>query len=139
MSTQDNVRIVYDALEAWNKHNPGRYASLLDDKHVIQSDTIPAPMAGPDAARQFMHIYISAFPDLRLDNEQVLGSGDFVTARWTATGTHRGDLMGVAPTNRRATTHGCTVYEIKNGKITHEWVYWDSGHLLRQLGILPSW
>ncbi len=139
MSTEDNVRIVYDALEAWNKHDPRRYASLLDDEHVIESDTIPAPMAGPEAARQFMQIYISAFPDLRLDNEQVLGSGDFVTVRWTATGTHRGDLMGVAPTNRRAITHGCTVYEIKNGKITHEWVYWDSGHLLRQLGILPPW
>jgi len=95
-------------------------------------------MAGREVGRQFMQIYVGAFPDLRLDNEQILGSGDFVVARWPATGTHRGELMGIAPTNRRATTHGCTVYEVRNGRITHEWIYWDTGHLLRQLGVLPS-
>ena len=58
--------------------------------------------------------------------------------RYTATGTHRGDLMGIAPTNRRAETHGCTIAEIKNGKIIRSWIYWDTGHLLRQLGIMPA-
>ena len=31
------------------------------------------------------------------------------------------------------TTRGCTVAEIKHGKLTHSWVYWDTGHLLKQL------
>ena len=137
MSEQDNIRIVQEAQEAWNKHNPERFVALLDEKHVIESDTIPAPMAGREVGRQFMQIYVGAFPDLRLDNEQILGSGDFVVARWPATGTHRGELMGIAPTNRRATTHGCTVYEVRNGRITHEWIYWDTGHLLRQQTSLP--
>jgi SnoaL-like polyketide cyclase len=35
--------------------------------------------------------------DLRFDIDQVLLSGDYVTIRWTARGTHRGDLMGIAP------------------------------------------
>ncbi len=65
-------------------------------------------------------------------------SGDYVVIRYTATGTHRGDLMGIAPTNRRAETHGCTIAEIKNGKIVHGWIYWDTGHLLRQLGVMPA-
>jgi steroid delta-isomerase-like uncharacterized protein len=138
MSEQDNVRLVREALDAWNKHDAGRYAALLDETHLIESDTIPAPMAGREAAQRFKHIYVSAFPDLRIDNEQLLGSGDFVVARWTATGTHRGELMGIAPSNRRATTHGCTVYEVRNGRITHEWIHWDTGHLLRQLGVLPT-
>jgi hypothetical protein len=38
--------------------------------------------------------------------------------------------MGIAPTNRRAETHGCTIAEIRNGKIVRSWVYWDTGHLL---------
>jgi|SRR5215831_10724706 steroid delta-isomerase-like uncharacterized protein len=138
MSERDNIRIIQDGLEAWNKHDPERFAALLDEKHVIESDTIPAPMTGREAARQFMQIYVNAFPDLHLDNDQLLASGDFVMARWTATGTHRGMLKSIAPTNRRATTHGCTVYEIKAGRIIHEWIYWDTGHLLRQLGVLPA-
>jgi predicted ester cyclase len=56
--------------------------------------------------------------------------------RWTATGTHRGDLKGVPPTNRRAVTNGCSVTQFKNGKAVHNWLYWDTGHLLKQLGVL---
>ena len=46
MPAQDNIRIVNDALDAWNKHDAGRFVELLDEKHVIESDTIPAPMSG---------------------------------------------------------------------------------------------
>jgi hypothetical protein len=46
--------------------------------------------------------------------------------------------MGIAPTDRPVEVHGCTVNEIKNGKAVHVWMYGDSGHLLRQLGVLPS-
>ena len=83
-----------------------------------------------------MHLYLTAFPDLRFSIDQLLPSGDYAVTRYTATGTHRGDLMGIAPTNRRAETHGCTIAEIRNGKIVRSWAYWDTGHLLRQLGVM---
>ncbi len=138
MSDQDNLRLARESFDAWNKHDPERYVELLDEKHVFESDTIPAPLTGREAGRQFMQVYVSAFPDLRFDIDQMLASGEFVVTRWTATGTQRGQLMGIAPTNRRTTTHGCTVVEIKNGKFVHAWTYWDTGHLLRQLGVLPA-
>jgi steroid delta-isomerase-like uncharacterized protein len=138
MSEQDNLRIVREYYDAWNKHDPEGYVRLLDEKHVFESDTIPAPMVGREAGRQFMQIYVGAFPDLHLDIDQMLASGDFVVTRWTATGTQRGELTGIAPTNRRAVVHGCTVLEIKNGKVAHDRIYWDTGHLLRQLGVMPS-
>jgi len=83
-------------------------------------------------------MYVRAFPDLHIEIEQIFSSGDYVTLRWLATGTHGGELMGIAPTNRRAVTHGCTIDEIRDGKIVREWAYWDTGNLLRQLGVLPS-
>jgi len=58
--------------------------------------------------------------------------------RTTATGTHRGELMGIKPTNRRTVTHGCSVKQLKNDKAVHDCIYWDTGHLLRQLGVLPA-
>ena len=111
---------------------------LLDEKHVVESDTLPAPLTGRDAGRQFMQMYVSAFPDLHFDIDQIFGEGDLVATRWTATGTHRGELMGIKPTNRRTVTHGCSVGRIKNGKAMHDWIYWDTGHLMRQLGVLPA-
>jgi predicted ester cyclase len=70
--------------------------------------------------------------------DQMIASGDYVVTRYTATGTHKGDLAGIPPTGRHAETHGCTVGEIKDGKIIRQWIYWDTGHLLRQLGVMPS-
>ena len=87
MTQQDNIQIVRHIFEAWNKHDVERYGKLLDEKHVVESDTLPAPLTGRDAGRQFMQMYVSAFPDLHFDIDQIFGEGDYVTTRWTATGT----------------------------------------------------
>ena len=39
MSQQDNIQIVRHIFEAWNKHDVERYGKLLDEKHVVESDT----------------------------------------------------------------------------------------------------
>jgi steroid delta-isomerase-like uncharacterized protein len=138
MSDQDNLRVARQVWDAWNAHDVDGVLKNLDEKHVWDSDTLPSPVVGRDSYRQAMQTYLTAFPDLRFSVDQMLPSGDYVVSRYTATGTHRGDLMGIAPTNRRAETRGCTIAEIKNGKIIRGWTYWDSGHLLRQLGVLPT-
>jgi steroid delta-isomerase-like uncharacterized protein len=135
MPSQENIKLVRQIFEAWNAHDPDRYVKLLDEKWAVESDTLPATMSGREAARQFMQVYVTAFPDLHFELTQVLSDGDFVATRWTATGTHRGELMGIAPTQRRTVTRGCSVAQVKNGKLAHDWVYWDTGHLLKQLGV----
>ena len=133
--TQDNVKIVRQMFDAWNAHDPDRLLKFLDEKFVSESDTNPGARTGRDAARQTMMTYVKAFPDLHFDVAQTVAEGEFVVSRWTATGTHRGELMGIPPTNRRAVTNGCSVAQIKNGRAVHDWIYWDTGHLLRQLGV----
>jgi len=138
MAEQDNVRIIRESWDAWNAHNIDGVLKSLDEKHVWETDTLPAPVVGRDGYRQAMQMYITAFPDLQFRIDQLLSSGDHVVSRYTATGTHNGDLMGIPPTKRRAETHGCTVAEVRNGKVVRTWVYWDTGHLLRQLGVMPG-
>jgi steroid delta-isomerase-like uncharacterized protein len=138
MAEQDNLRLARESIEAWSAHDPTRLAKIVDEKFVAESDTLPAPVIGPQGLAQFMSVYVAAFPDLRFEIQQQLTDGDFVITRWVATGTHRGVLMDLQPTNRRAVTHGCTVTQFRNGKSVHDWIYWDSGNLLRQLGVLPA-
>jgi steroid delta-isomerase-like uncharacterized protein len=135
MTTQDNAKVVRQMFDAWNAHDPERLVKLLEEKYVSESDTNPGAQTGRDAARQLMTTYVRAFPDLHFDVTQVLSEGEFVVARWTVKGTHRGELMGIPPTNRCAVTNGCSVTQLKNGKAVHAWVYWDTGHLMRQLGL----
>jgi steroid delta-isomerase-like uncharacterized protein len=138
MAEQDNLRLARESIEAWSAHDPTRLAKIVDEKFVAESDTLPAPVIGPQGLAQFMSVYVAAFPDLRFEIQQQLTDGDFVITRWVATGTHRGVLMDLQPTNRRAVTHGCTVTQFRKGKSVHDWIYWDSGNLLRQLGVLPA-
>jgi len=138
MSEQDNLRIARQAFDAWNAHDPERYVKNLDEKWRAESDTLPAPLSGRAAARDFMKLYVTAFPDLHFNIDQMLASGDFVVTRWTATGTHRGPLMSVQPTNRKSVTHGCSVTEFRNSKQIHDWIYWDLANMLRQLGVMPG-
>lgn len=130
--------IVRESIKAWNAHDPDGVARLVSDDFVSESDTLPAALRGPEAVRQAVQMYVHAFPDLHFEVEQILASGDNVTLRWLATGTHGGELMGIPPTNKRVVTHGCTVEEVRNGKLVREWIYWDTGNLLRQIGVLPS-
>ena len=134
----DSMDIAREIIKAWNAHDPDGVARLVSNDYVSESDTLPAPLRGPEAVRQVVQMYLHAFPDLHFEIEQVFSSGNYVTLRWHATGTHRGELMGIAPTNRPAETHGCTVEEVRDGKIVREWAYWDTGSLLRQLGVLPT-
>jgi len=138
MAEQDNLRLARESIDAWNAHDFNRLAKIADEKFVAESDTLPASVNGPKGVGEFMKVYMTAFPDLHFDIDQMFADGDFVVTRWTATGTHRGVLMGIQPTNRRAVTHGCTVAQFKNGKGVHDWIYWDTGHLLRQLGVVSS-
>lgn len=55
-----------------------------------------------------------------------------------ATGTHLGELQGIAPTGRTVTARVCNVIEVKDGKIWREREYYDALSLMQQLGVIPA-
>jgi predicted ester cyclase len=76
-----------------------------------------------------------AFPDLRWRVDLVLGDGDLVAARWTASGTHSGGWGDVAPTGRRATFSGVNIFRFGDeGKVVEIWNHRDDFGLREQLG-----
>ena len=57
--------------------------------------------------------------------------------RWTATGTHRGELFGIAPTGRTMTVTGILITRFDGGRIAEEWESYDALGMLQQLGAAP--
>lgn len=137
MAEQENIQIVRSTFDAWNAHDAKGVAKHADQAFVAESDTLPAPVHGAEAQQKVVEMYLRAFPDLHFTIEQILATGSSVVTRWHAVGTHRGELMGIAATNKRGDVRGCTVNELKNGKIVREWTYWDGATLLRNIGVLP--
>jgi ketosteroid isomerase-like protein len=89
MSERDNQQLIEDQFAALNAHDLDRYAKPFADSHVWESDTLPAPVRGPEGAKQAMGMYFKAFPDLHVETQQIIASGDHVVLRWRATGTHK--------------------------------------------------
>lgn len=135
-----NLHIAREMFAAWNAHDiESVIKKRLDTKTTWESDAFPAPFSGHEGARQFFKVYVTAFPDLHLDIEQILAAGDsHVVVRWRSRGAHLGPLADIPATGRKAGNHGCTIMELKNNKIGHAWVYFDNAPLLRQIGVLPG-
>ena len=82
--------------------------------------------------------YRAAFSDLQFTVEEQVAEGDRVVTRWTATGTHDGDLLGIAPTGTVGTTTGISINRIADGKVAEDCTNWDALGLMQQLGAIPA-
>ncbi len=83
-------------------------------------------------------MYRSAFPDTQITIEDQLAEGDMVATRWTARGTHQGELMGVPPSGNRVEVAGITISRIEGGKIEEDWDNYDALGMMQQIGAIPE-
>lgn len=97
----------------------------------------PSAARGPEAVRQFVRVFRSAFPDLRITVVDQLGDGDRVATRWKMEGTQKNRLMGIEASNRSISVEGIRIDRIANGRIAETWNRWDTLEMLRQLGATP--
>jgi steroid delta-isomerase-like uncharacterized protein len=80
-------------------------------------------------------MFTTAFPDLKAEIWQTHVVGNIVIVEFGVTGTHRGEMMGMAPTDRKMSMRLCKVLEFRDGKIYAEREYFDMAHLMQQLGV----
>ena len=84
-----------------------------------------------------VNLFMSAFPDMRWEIDDLLSDGDKVVAQTTMTGTHRGDFFGIPATGREVSVSGIHVLTLRDGRIVlHQGVNDDLG-LMRQIGAVP--
>jgi steroid delta-isomerase-like uncharacterized protein len=127
------VRRFYE--EVWSRGNVGFAEEVFADDYVRHD--LRATKAAPDAAGQALiaEQFRRAFPDLEWHIDLVLGEGDLVAARWTASGTHTGDWGDVSPTGKRATFSGVNIFRFgADGKVVEIWNHRDDFGLREQLG-----
>jgi predicted ester cyclase len=93
-------------------------------------------MAAPllEGFRQGGANLLAAFPDYQGQHDEIIAEGNKVFTRFTATGTHLGELMGVQPTGKKVTITGVAVDTIVDSKIVENWIMFDWMSVLQQLG-----
>jgi steroid delta-isomerase-like uncharacterized protein len=96
------------------------------------------PAAGPDSFKRTLTMLRTAFPDLTYTIEDMVAEGDEVAERVTVRGTHRGEFLGVPPTNRPVTFSGLVIFRFAGGRIVENWAMPDLLSVLQQLGAVPG-
>ena len=94
--------------------------------------------AGPEGMQQVIAAYHGAFGDAHWSADETLLAGDRVITRWTGTGTHTGNLQGIAPTGKKVRITGIWMNRIAGGKIAESWNAWDALGILQQIGVVPA-
>jgi len=129
------MRSAYDRINAGDLEG---FGTLLADDFVEHEETPGFPPT-KDGVLDFFRMYRAAFPDLRMDAEDVLTSGDKTVARVRATGTHRGELMGIAPTGKHVDVELIDIMKFDNaGLVREHWGVVDTMSMMQQLGVVPA-
>src|SRR5215212_4291125 len=91
----------------------------------------------PERVERVFAMINRAFLDLRVSQADSVTEGDKVAFRWMMSGTHQGEIMGVAPTGERVAVMGIDIVRVVEGEILDYWGEFDVMSMLRQLGITP--
>jgi predicted ester cyclase len=120
----------------WNNRERALADNIFVPNCAHHDPNTPDFGKGPEGEKRIFDLYTTAFPDSRFTIEQMIAEGDTVATRWTVRGTHKGELLGNAPTNKSITLTGTALCRVLGGKIVESWSNWDALGMFQQLGIV---
>ena len=119
----------------WDTGNADYVSAAVDNN--FRDNTLPEGRPqGPKGLLYASQTFRSAVPDLHCWIEDLLVSGDKVTARLIFTGTQKGEFMGHPPTGNPVRFLAIDVLRIRDGRIIEDWHLEDNLTLLQQLGVV---
>jgi steroid delta-isomerase-like uncharacterized protein len=139
MSVEANKAIVRRlSEEVFNKRNLAVADELLTSESLNHDDPHGGGRVSSEALKGVVQMLTAAFPDFHMIIEDLVAEGDKVVIRVTASGTHQGAFMGMAPTGKRFTQQQMHVIRVVDGKVIEHWHVSDDLGMMQQLGIIPA-
>ncbi len=121
--------------EVWNKGNLDVADEVFAKDYVRHEPGGGSTTTfGPEGQKQIAAGLRKAFPDVVMAIDFVVGENDMVVARWTITGTHKGDLPMAKASDKQVTFSGINSYRFDRGKVVELWNHRDDLSMLMQVG-----
>ena len=122
--------------EGFNKGN----LSILED--IIHPEyrysTPEGQLEGINDLKDFIQGLRNGFPDLNLRIDDLFAATDKACTRFTLTGTHKGEYLGVKATDKAVKVSGVVISRFEEGKIIEDWELLDQLRFFQQLGLVPE-
>jgi steroid delta-isomerase-like uncharacterized protein len=138
MTSSKNNKVVMNRIfnEIFNKGNLKLADELLADDWVYHGAE-GMELKGRDGFKQFVTMYRTAFPDLRISVDDMVCEGDKVVSIGNFQGTFKGPLMGIPPTGKQCSGKIMAVSRFKGGKEAEVLEIFDRLAMFQQLGVIP--
>lgn len=138
MGTEDNISLARRFFEEMcNGRRLDLAGALFAADCAFHDPQIPG-VVGPQAIADTIKVYQTGVEG-HWTIEDIFASGDDrVTVRWTGSGVHTGDVMGIPPTGKAVRVDAISVFRVAGGKIAEGWEVWDTLGFLQQLGVVPK-
>ena len=114
MEKKERIRYFYETVVS--KHRLEELPAFISADCVIRAGTDVIPL-GVDGMRQHLISIRNTYPDYTMQIIRQFADGDDVISEFIMTGTHRGDFLGITPTNKVISITGVDIDKIIDGKI----------------------
>ena len=138
MSEQNKaaMRRIYE--EFWNRGDFGALDEIVSSDYVGHLPVPPGAPSGREGLRWLIQVYRAAFPDIHVKVEDQVAEGDKVLTRIALEGTHTGQFMNIAPTNKEVKVTALVLTRFQNGQNVEGWAELARFGLMQQLGVIPA-
>jgi steroid delta-isomerase-like uncharacterized protein len=124
--------------DAFNRHEVDGFDDLVAD-NVVDHEVPEDFPAGLEGIKQYLSMFMAAFPDIRFEPLEVIVEGNWASARGRSTGTHKGEFLGIPATGRSFDVEFSDWVRFDdNGRAVEHWGYSDNLKLMQQLGVIPE-
>jgi steroid delta-isomerase-like uncharacterized protein len=135
MDHTTSIQRLYDLINAGDIDGFGR--QLADD--FLEHEELPGIPPTKEGVVQYFRMMLAAFPDMRMNVEDVIASGDKAVARVTVSGTNTGEFMGMPATGKSAAVKLIDITRFGDDGLAREhWGVVDQLALMQQLGVIPA-
>lgn len=133
----ENKAVARRSWEIVSQSNPDAREEVYAADSVLHEPD--QDLQGLGNVKQYLSMYLSAFPDMYATVEDVIAEGDQAVTRWRLRGTHRGEVEEFGqPIGRQIELEGISIQRIEGGKIVEEWERYDNLSVMQQLGLAPE-
>jgi steroid delta-isomerase-like uncharacterized protein len=132
----ERVTIAHEWFEqVWNKGDESAVDRLFAEDGIAHGlvGADGQELQGPGNFKPFFQGFRGAFPDMQIVVEDTIVEGDKVVARCTVRGTHSGDGIGIAATQKPIAFTGICIMRIRDGQIVEAWNNFDFATMNAQL------
>jgi steroid delta-isomerase-like uncharacterized protein len=136
---ETNKAIFQRMIDEVFKGNLAVIDEVFDADYVKHDPASPIEVRGPEGFKQWLGTMSEPyFSQGNITVEDMIGEGDKVAVRWTWSGTHTGEFMGIPPTGRHIGVRGTCIHRFADGKFVESWSSYDVLGMIQQLTI-PEW